>query len=384
MKQIVLSVNNRRNIVVVVMVLILVLIVGFTIVYFNKPKKVQVTTEVSKVELQTKAAKLALDWLDTTRDSSDSAYFIDAFCNGESCPDYTLGSKSWREEPYLIWGRYEYYKKTKDIKQLEILESDLNYLSKKPMQLNRWGCRLVKDLVLEGILSSENKVKAQTICFIGAYEGKEDFAMYTDDQSLDAMIKIMTDNDLSLGKFDSVEMKRDFVRNTFVSSDYSAIFNAKIYMDLTFADGQKIPILNVVKNNFLKAMYGYSLLNKDERTMYNNSILGIASLDLYHLTNIEQYLKFALNLEQRNNSIDNKDLEGLVYHAFFMKELSKVGGYENYKTKLGNDIDLLVNNYFDGVGYGGNKFDRGAFYDSTKTQYSSVLNGLIIGLIMSQ
>lgn len=349
---------------------------------YNEKKLAE--TEV-KINPQLTAAKKSLDWLDTTRDSSDNIYRINGFCNSTACLGYSLGEKSWREEPYLIWGRYQYYKKTNNAEQLSVLNSDLNFLSGQPMQLVNWGCRLMKDLVSSEVLSDNDRSKALRICAIGGYEGREEFVIYSDEAILEAINKVVNNQSFELEGIDLTEIKQNFSQNAFISADYTAINETKAYETLTFADGQTIPVLNMAKNRFLKALYGYSLMSENERSIYNNSILGVAALDLYKIENKKEYLDFALKLEEFNdNNGLEKEIKDIAYHAFFIKEFSSISGYESYISKFENDIDSLVNFYFDATGYGGNKFDRGAFYDPVNTQYSSILNGLIIGLIMTK
>lgn len=242
----------------------------------------------------------------------------------------------------------------------------------------------MQELVLSKILPGQDKDLAQDICILGGYEGLEEFIL-TDDKTLVQVMSDITENKkVDVENFNKADLASLFARNTFVSADYMAVYNTKAYYNLGLGDGKSIPVETMAKNNFLKALYGYSLMTKKDRTVYNNSILAISALDLYQFTHKKGYLDFALYLESNNKIDDSSELKDVAYHAFFVKELSTIFGQESFKEVYRLDVDRLINKKFDGKGYAGNTFDKGAFSDKSSGDYNTYLNGLVVGLLCDQ
>lgn len=365
----------------VVWFVLIVAVIIAVIIYFSVYKKEKPVPVVEKPITTKEAAKSSLAWIDQQKDPADGLYYLFAKCIDSKCSQLIWNTKSWRETAYIIWGRYKYFDKTHDESQLAKIDSDIEALLKNNLQINTWNCKLMQELIVSESLPLNEKNLAQNLCFQGGYEGNEEETTTNDDVIDTVMTTIVNEKNAEI-KGDATKLKTTFRRNAFVSADYLAIYKTRAYPSLNFPDGKKILVEDMSRNNFLKALYGYSLMSRNERTVADNSILGVAALDLYKFTNKSSYLDFAIFLESQNVTADaSMGLEDIAYHGFFMKELSTIPGYEDSKLKLNKDIGIIINNKFDGSGFNGNKFDKGAFFEPVNNYYSSQINGLAVGVV---
>lgn len=372
--------KNIRLIVSALVIVVIIIIVEFVLVSQRKTK-----APITEVQgLRQTSANRSLAWIDHQRDIADDLYYLHGTCSDTKCTKLNRDTKSWREIAYVIWGRYKYFELTGDTSQLAKIDTDFKAIEKKPMQINSWNCKLMQEMIASAVLPLKEKDMAQNLCFGSGYEGNEEETT-TDDAFINqVMIDIFNGKNVDTKDFDVAKLKTDFERNAFVAADYLAIYKTKAYPTLNFPDGKKILVEDLSRNNFLKALYGYSLLPKNKRTVYDNSILGVASLDLYNFTKIQGYLDFAIYLESLNTGVDTStSLNDLAYHAFFLRDLSFIPGQEKFKNNFINDLNTIINSKFDGIGFNGNKWNKGAFFDPNNNFYSTQLNGLTVGVVSS-
>lgn len=375
-----MDIKKLRQIGFILLTVIIAVAVAFILIPKNEKKKV---VKVDKQATRNQAAKRSLGWIDQQKDT-DGFYFMDARCKGTDCNELSKDSKSWRETPYIIWGRYKYFVKTNDTTQLAKIDADFEAMFKKSLQMGSWNCKLMQDLVLDKNLPEKERKLAIDLCYIGGYEGKEEETTTNDITISKLMISISENKPITIKGYKGDNLKNNFDRNAFVASEYMTVHNLNLYPTLTFSNGNKISVEDASRNNFLKALYGYNLLTKEERTVSRNSVLGIAALDLYGFTNIHYYLDFAIYLEsQCKINAESMNLNDLAYHAYFVKEMSNYARHDESVKSFENNIDKIINNKFDGIGLGGNKWNKGAFFEPKGNYYSAQLNGLTTGIILS-
>lgn len=365
---------------------VLVLIAGGLTFYLENSKKTktnQIVNKLSNLEIAQKTLTLL-----NTQKNDQGIYAFSCKCNNIDCTKCTISGYSQREGSFMVWGRYKYYEKTNDNEQLEIINQELSTLSKLPLQFEDWNCRNLLDLWESKILDDKTKNAVADVCQNDGRTGSFYFGDSTSDQDNKALKdipnnieKIILKEPLEIDSVYNKEiLKSEFEQNVFFTSEDMA-------KNIVLAN--RIDNVKVLKENpekwFKFALYGYDLL-KDSLGSYQNSILGIASLDMYKATNKEMYLDLALFLERQNEAIDSQefDPDSMIYSALFLERLSETVNDKQYLIKSKKITDDLVDKMFDNIGYSGFKGGLGGFIDPRKDFFSTKQNSLIVGVILNE
>lgn len=372
---------------IVVTILISLGIIAVYLFYF-KPKNIsqQTTPQVKVIQefdfsTRLSIAKLALNWIDTQKDTK-GIYSLGCACVDADCNQCQNLPNSWREMPFMIWGRVKYYEQTKDQEALNKILEDFNTLSTKILQLNRWNCKLMYDIWQNSGISQEIKNKALALCEKGGYEGSQEDSI--EDQNIEDLISetiknIVNKQSINIDKrYDKKILEENFYRNASCTSENAIISN---WNELIKDDKIRLGIKKSGLTLFRNALFGYSL--KEVPSVYDNSILGVASLDYYKITNQKDYLDFALYLYEKNKTISMDKIFSYdyAYDAFFTRELKNLITKEEYDENYKKIVFNIINNGFDYKGYNAEFKNKGAFHNSYKT-YLTKENGLIVGLIL--
>ncbi|MEI8067770.1 MAG: hypothetical protein WCG91_02320 [Candidatus Shapirobacteria bacterium] len=303
---------------------------------------------------EAEVVKKTIKWLDGQRNDM-GLYPHSCVCTTKECIACVKNDISWREGPFMIWGRYKYYQKTGNISDLTKINQELEILSKKPMQFEDWNCRILLDLWNNNKLSKETKQKVVNLC---ANDGRVsvniDFIKNLDQIDSDINIddinenisKIMSNQLIVIDKnlYNSDILKTNFSKNSFFTSENIA---KKIILSKNDKTNEvKLSDSNNIKSPFKFALYGYSLLNSTP-SVYNNAVLGIAALDMYHYYNDKVYLDLAQHLYSQSKTLEVKsDYFGLMYQSFFLTELNKENKQKENDDQIGKNMTVLINNFY--------------------------------------
>lgn len=383
------TVDNKFNKKIFIYIIIGVCILLITSFLYFKLRIVNVspgnsnpTSTLQKPHLTNiQIAKITLNWLNQQRDAT-GIYSLGCSCKDNRCINCKPLPSSWRETSFIIWGESKYYEKTKDQEVLKNINKDFDALEGKVLQINNWHCKLLYD-VWHNSIDKAIKNKAFNLCKRAGYEGrKEDSISETDVNNiiLTDMKKTMSKTTFEISKeFNQKDLKENFQRNASMVSENVIIsmWDGLIEKDTTRESIKKAGI-----EMFKNALYGYELRKKEKPSIIDNSLLGIASLDLYKATNQQDYLNFALYLYQENKILEATSSSSYeyIYSALFTSEVINAVHYKKYEFDYSNVLTKIVNRGFDYPGYESHLTDIGAISDLHKN-YITKENGLAIGLL---
>lgn len=349
------------------LVIIIVLISAF-FYFFPKFKKVE-DTDISK------ATRNTLSWIDGQK-NNDGIYNYDLVCLNDDCTETEELSTNLHQYSFIFWARYKGYKNG-DSSQLSELENDVNNFinlgeQEYSLQLNFWNCKLMEDIYNDKEISEEIKESIFNICTNSGTV--MDNQAETDEKIASLIEKIESGEEITIE--DKEYYVESFIFNAGSSSENSTLYNVSKEYNSTY--------FRLAVDYFKNALYGY------EPGIESNSILGIASLDLYKITNSDYFLSFANYLynnakEIEDNTIDEYENPYVFsYLLFFSQELEEVSSenQEEFLTYQNKLKDTIISNGFDKKGYPSYKYDQGAFSSFPGSGYYSVKeNAFIIGVL---
>lgn len=352
-----------------------VLAVGWMNVYLGKQKnissKVGVKTVAVKKFSDVKKAETVLSWINTQM-QADGSLKNGCECVNEACikckPDTPDTYAIW---PYVLWGQYKYYENTKDNKILEQMNEEADKVTMGGAQYNLWNCKLLKDLYESQILDENFKRKAELVCAQTFYEGNigevngNDFKNELDN----GIVNIMNDQAVEfkqVGRFKKSDFQENFVRLATYTSDLCARYLWGLDKELD----------KKTKAAYYAVLQGYSLSG---RNLFNDSLLGITTLDMYRADKEEKYLNLAKFLFEKNKDKRCDGLNQCVYYAFFAKEFFDLAKENSYIEKYNEIVSSLVNTNLDISGLYGFKTNKGGFFSTNF--YPTVENALMVGLL---
>jgi len=314
---------------ILIVFILLALAVGGLTLWKNFESKTESSVEtinskntVSNVVM----AKSIISWLDKQKDQTDSTYPLMCKCTDSGCQECTGEAYGFRVVPYIAWGKFNYYSKTGDETVLASLESDLDKLN--GIQYSLWNCRLLYDIQTSSKASDSLKTKAKNACIYSGYEAAATITDRLDANTLDANIKqniqILLSNSPELNKLISKSNETDLVSNF---SRY-ATYTSEVYIHSLWgiALSNKADFKDEAKQSFNKALGGYLLKDKYAT---DDFVLGIASLDLYKMTQNTDYLDLANFFYNRDKNANITDISTGVDYYLFLKELSEVTNQTN-------------------------------------------------------
>lgn len=307
----------------------------------------------------------ALTWMDSQKDE-DGLYKTGYQCVDEKCAESKESFVVPREHSFVIWARYKHYKQTKKEEQLNALKNDLsNFLihTELPLQINFWNCRLVYEIFKDELMPEEVRRSSQNVC-LSTKSVIPNYDFKTDEEISDLAKKITAQENFQLPN-----LVEGFGMNAALASESIYLFK------LTEKDFYSLE----AKRYFKNSLYGYS------SSIYNDAILGIASLDLYKQTKEEYYFDLAsylynnLKIEAYKMEDKEKNPYSFSYALFFVQELSQ---YQDLTVDKENLKDIVVNNGFDEKDYPAHTYGLGAFINFKGGDYYSVKeNAFITGLL---
>lgn len=346
---------DRKKILIIAFILLIVFIfVIFIFIQIQKKQKQQIypTTELSQTKINNlKIAKKALNWLDKQKDQN-GIYYYALVCSekNDECK-ITPGDKK-STGPIIIWGRFQYYKATKNEEDLKAFNNDLDiYTDKnkvKIIQNHFWNCKLMYELWQDDLLNPQQKEKIKQICKNSTY----DIDIKKIDESKDIpsfdLKKIIENKQINTSPY----IVSDISENLNKYSVYASDFLYRFLWENNEID------LKRAKWLFYQAI---NLYQNEKRDVYigGKCVLGISALDMYKVTDDNSYLEFAKSFFEKENiknncseptleinqSISRSACVNFIYEkvtcAIFANELYKATNnieYKNFYEKLLNKI----------------------------------------------
>lgn len=201
------------------------------------------------------------------------------------------------------------------------------------------------------------------------------YGFKTEESIPDLMIKIKEEETFNISVEQQKKLQDSLKMSAGLSSEYSTLYNIN-KNEIYLAESQRY---------FKNALYGFY------SNIELNSILGIASLDLYNVTEEIYYLEFAnylydnIKIEEEKIEDNEKNPYAFSYLLFFSQELEKINpDYESkefvsYQEKIRN---IIVSNGFDKKGFPSYKYGQKAFLSFLNSDFYSVKeNAFLAGVL---
>lgn len=354
-----------------------VLAVGWWNVYLKNSKKTTILAPKKLTNME--MAKRTVAWLDTQRNEKGE-YPFSCSCSTKECTTCIKQDVSWREGPFVIWGRYKYYQKTNSSNDLVKINQELDNLISKPMQFEDWNCRILLDLWQDSKLSEETKQKVVKLCandgrvsvdFNFIKNPKNKSPDLDNDDINESIRKIISKEQVGVDEnlYNLIVTGWNFPKYAFFASENIA--KKIVLAKKNEAEDTKVSFeADSIKSNFKYALYGYSLININKPSVYHNAVLGIAALDMYRYYGDPIYLEFAGFLYQKNKVLEIKPgYLDLAYQILFLEEMKK----ERYmfNDEIQRNITVLTDNFF----------NRSLNAFAVGDRLNIKENGLIVGLL---
>ena len=237
-------------------------------------------------------------------------------------------------------------------------------LTNKSLQFVDWDCRILLDLWNDSSLDNKTKQNVTNLCtnngrdsidfnfifnFIDVTADSKKMSSIVNADDIQADIsKIISNQPIKIDSkfYDFQLLKSNFYKNAFFTSENIAKKTILSQQNQTEDEKIDFPKIDNIKAAFKYALYGYSSFGSSA-SVYENAVLGIASLDMYHYFGDQKYLDLANYLYSQNKTkkiIAN--YSNLAYQTFFLSELGKVTN-QNYSTEINNNLKTLTDNFFD-------------------------------------
>lgn len=340
-------------------------------------------------------ARLTFSWLDSQKTEEG---FIDSYsCQKEENEGAIYASRIF---PSFLWGEFKYIEKNKDSLDFVKLEKDLDLALSISTQNNQWNCKLMKDLWESEILPQEQKEKAKLYCKDSGGEG------FNNDSSgnITEFLKTADQEELKISIIENIDnfiqgrqaSFKDFYFNDADSSvsDFekaSAYTSNNVVRYLLIKEENKKEEESLLGlwfqsalTNYYLALQAYSVI---EKNINNNSLLGIASLDLYKMTSEQKYLDMAQYLFDENEKLESEQLTynyDYVYFGLFTKDLFETTGKEFYQGKITSIKNKIMAEQFTQPICKDSELvdnERGGFKSGWGNFYLIKENSLILGLL---
>ncbi|HLL60709.1 MAG TPA: hypothetical protein VK338_03250, partial [Candidatus Nitrosocosmicus sp.] len=319
-------------------------------------------------------ARIILDWIDKQK-GNDGRYFYGLLCSSPTQCDKQIIDN--RIALATTWARYTYYKQTNDPQDLTIIRKDLETLTNpqitEVIQNDFWNCKLMYDMYQSNIFNTTEKERIKQICLKSS-----NFPL--DEMNVDDPNKVVPESNQA--NIDKV------MRNQVISYDESKT-NGEFSVYATAASDKAIKYL-WHKNNldlkaaqiyFNKALALYS--NKKTEIGDQSSLLGIAAIDLYKVTNDNKYISLAHYMYKNTSQTMCTTSNGCVGVLFLSHDLNNLIKDVKYQNFAAQSRGYLIDNRFDHLPYAGYVSGKGAFYFQNNTTYTYSVrnNALLVGTL---
>ena len=341
----------------------------------SSQKKSSIDTKPVQVKELTKeqvTANKIISWIDTQKNEK-GVYSNGLFCQEKDCNKYQPSVYAPRVGVFPLWGKLKYINATGN--QIN-LSSEIDAILNSELQFDSYNCKFMFELYKSSIINSDEKNKVADICRTSGYESmSHNFYQNLSIDQLDTLIKskivsIASGQKYSLEEsYDTEELKEFLTKAAALTVEYTVRKEWESIINKNDSTELIQRFNNLSRSEFAVALDAYNI---SEKNLLNDSVIGIAAINLYNDTKNNLYLYLARRLYAKNaeNYLKN-DSDSEVYYAWFGYELTNATS-ENIQPSY----QSVVNNILTG------------FFDSTKNaiksrtgHYSTVENSLMVGLL---
>lgn len=340
-------------------------------------------------------AKKVFDWLNLQK-NDQGVYYLFKKTDSTEPP-----GKDNRTGLFAVWGKYKYWKKTKDQAVYASFRQDLemegDHGGRVPLlQPILWDCKFMNEIASDTEIDESTRQLAQKVCILGRYhipEIKEQGTL-TEDITLGTVAKpnligmfgVKDKNNIYPSLEEEQKIGDEINTYAAIASDYLArnqIHSNDIYIQ--FAN----KIMELAVGRFRNLWQG--------RYVRGTCALGLSALDFGKYTKDTDYMNFANEVaakgQIKESCVNGETGGGYGCQNYLSEQIScamffdQLGGVANRDTI----IQSIVKNHFDWPGYGASRENDGSFVDLYRvaggavTPYKFVQdNGLMLGLLSSQ
>jgi len=319
-------------------------------------------------------AKLTIGWLNNEKNAIN-VYSTGCFCTNAKCLQCQNRVYTPRSGIFPLWGKFKYLEKTQSSEFK--LSDDIDAVLNSELQFNSYNCKFMFDLWKGDVLNNADKKKVRDICRNSGYEAmSKDYYQdlnveQLDQQNKQKITQIIRGETPSANTDFSVAELKDFYEK---AATYVSEYTTRDQWEPLLNDEKSKEFTDVFKpearKEFAIALDGYAVVDKN---IYNNSLLGIASIDLYQMTQNKTYQDFAKYLYNETINLDfNNDSYDDIYFSLFCNEMFNVTSDDTYQQKMAS-INVIINKSFDS--------QKKMAFKSKNNFYGVPENGLMVGLL---
>lgn len=304
----------------------------------------------------------SMTWFDTMTNDV-GRYFMFESCNSGICEkandvDKQIGIN-------VVWSRYRKYLNSNSPQELTNIEKDLTTLTTPnigfPAQNDFLNCKLMYEMSQSGVFSEENKDKIDLICTGSVHYGPEmqEFISTLSQNKYQSDPQISEVNSGQVLDKWPIANPDKFLKYGIYASDIATYYLwAKKPDDLAAA-----------KYYFNMALQIFSDRNSD----LDDSIIGLAALDLYKASNEQRYLEFADYYLSDKAKRQCRSLQDCTYYLLFLDDFSQL----NESSLVRSQRDMTLQTLFT-RGYNENKK---LFHTFNGLTYPTLENALLSGYL---
>lgn len=367
-------------------------------------------------------AQLVDDFLNEQQ-LEDNSYNLGKYCKDDSCQSFSDNVSIPRLAPYILWGKYNFYKKTNQLEKINNDIATIHYAHIKPQPHAHFNCTLLFDIYSDNEASAESKEKLQTMCNETQWEVADvaelyDTQLYNDLEIEPEILFKQISQNINLIKnqqFSDIVNSHEFENDIFLqyANQDKLIpyihFSRLLHFVSELATVEKWqldqPIINsfpkkyqdldatqIAEVFFNKSLINYAILEeKEEEFAYQNHYLNyktnlaLASYSLFEITNNNSYLDFCLYLISDLNSL--KSASSYTNYAYLLNKLINsdyIEEKQKFEKELNKIRDYLIMQNFDYKNYPANQSlnltNQQAFF-KYKNQYETQFNAYMLGIL---
>ena len=369
------------------MCFLITIVIGLVFLNKNKERftKKTVTNKTEEIKITrtnySEIARKTLDWIDQQR-NEDGWYILERGCDFELKTCNTIWDNEEGNKDGLIatWARLNFYKQTKDPKDLVIVKKDIDLFYEKYKNDNLkdslWICKITYEMAQSGYLDDGQKEKLKNLCLNTSFLSPEEMSDYQ---------KVVSSR---IEKLDSgVVIWKTWNGYHLVVRGFDNYFGIGTDLVYRYLWSEDKTYLDLAKKH-LEKMKDILDKEKDEVVAENLCLAGYSSLDIYENSNKEdEYLNYAKDIFVTfiNNKGDRKKFQTTIC-GLLAKKIYGLSKDKIFLVGVENENKVLTKNLLDGGDSFANENNDYGFFKATTggldIPYKNIAeNGLIVELI---
>ena len=260
-----------------------------------------------------------------------------------------------------MWATYQYSQSNNDTETMSQIQENMSNLTLTPQP---WACRSLYQLSQTDMFSEADIASMQSYC---QAQGNAPTQAFTQEEILAQMQNIVTNESTSSA-------------GIYQTEDVSGMFTEAA---VQASDNAVNGVWNGAGNEAALSSFGQALTlyqSDDNMTASSASLLGVAALDMYYLTETVAYLDFAefiFNNYVPQSCSSLEECANMIYLAQGLYDATGGTQYQELENILAHSV---ITQSFDGPG-GVPILGMNAFYngDASQTMYPTRQNALLLG-----